>query len=592
MTKVRYQIALIDPVAHLVRVRLDFTPASADPAELSLPAWIPGSYMVRDYAKHLQPLSASDAKGSLRVQQLDKQRWQLAHRGLPVQVEYLVYAFDLSVRGNYLDDQLAALNPCALCLAVTDQTECPLELEITAPGLCDWQVATGLRRDAETGFLGQGFYHADHYQQLIDSPLLLGKLQCQQFDVAGVPHYMVLAGEPTADLPRLCTDLTDVCQRQLEVFGGLPADLTEYWFLSWVTDKGYGGLEHMNSTLLLLSHQDLPHPLRPEESTDAYRTFLGLCSHEYFHTWWVKRAKPAQFFPYQLHAEQYTAQLWLYEGFTSYFDDLALIRSGKIDLPQYLRLLEQNINKVQLVPAEAVQSVADSSFNAWTKYYKQDENAPNAVTSYYLKGSLIALCLQARLQASGLSLEALMQRAWQAFGVSGQGSQEQGFIELTQDYAGTAIAAELDAWVYQTAPLPLKQCLPLLGLAASFRARQHSKDWSGPGTLSYPPRDWGAATAAATDAVLVQQVLVGSAAHQAGLMAQDLIIAANHKKVNETTLLQVLADAEPGSLLSLHLFRRQRLLELKFPVLLAKESLMMLQADNAELMHSWLGVTA
>ncbi|WP_337843512.1 PDZ domain-containing protein [Rheinheimera sp.] len=590
MAKVRYQIELKDPVAHLIQVRLEFSPTTDDDMVLSLPAWIPGSYMIRDYAKHLQGLNACDPEGALPLRQLDKQSWRLSHRGLPVQLSYLVYAFDLSVRGNYLDDQLAALNPCALCLAVQGQTDAPLELTISAPQQRDWQVATGLQAADGTKFLGQGLYYAQTYQQLIDSPLLLGNLQCQQFMVAGIPHYMVLAGEPATDITRLCTDLTSICEAQVRVFGGLPADLTQYWFLSWVTDKGYGGLEHMNSTLLLLSHQDLPHPLRPDESTEAYRSFLGLCSHEYFHTWWVKRAKPAQFLPYQTDRELYTAQLWLYEGFTSYFDDLALVRSGKMTVAQYLTTLEQSINKVSLLPAESVQSVADSSFNAWTKYYKQDENAPNAVVSYYLKGSLIALCLQARLQQQGLSLEHLMQQAWLAFGASGKGSLEDDFVELTRHYAGHDVADALESWVHQAEPLPLEQCLTQLGLKVSYRARSHPKDWSGSAGSQYPARDFGAVTSGTAEGVQVLQVLLGSAAHKAGLMAQDLIIAANHKKVTEASLLQALADTEPGRTLTLHLFRRQRLIELQLPVVLAAESLRMLQTQHAETVQRWFGV--
>jgi predicted metalloprotease with PDZ domain len=375
------------------------------------------------------------------------------------------------------------------------------------------------------------------------------------------------------------------------VFGGLPADLNQYWFLCWVTDAGYGGLEHHNSTLLLLTHQDLPNAQRPDENTADYQNLLGLCSHEYFHTWWVKRAKPSLFLPYQLQSEQYTSQLWLYEGFTSYYDDLALVRCGLLTQEQYFTALEKTINRVQLSPSEHVQSVADSSFNAWTKYYKQDENAVNAVVSYYTKGSLIALCLDALLRSKGKTLDALMQLAWRSYGEPALGSSEQQFIQLCADYAGKDTANQLYSWVHGTSALPLAELLPHLGLTTAKRQQEHSKDLSGSKAPAYPVRAFGAAFTATAEGLKITNVPLGSVAYKAGLMAQDQLIAINAVKATEQNFWRQLNQSKIGSVLTLHVFRKQRLVQLSMPVELALETLTYLQLVDQQKAVAWLGKT-
>lgn len=230
MTPLAYQLSITDITAHLVAVELRFTPQTNDSILLSLPSWIPGSYMVRDFAKHLHSIEAFDDAGVLMVQQLDKQSWQLNHNQHPLTVRYKVYAFDLSVRGCYLDDQLAILNPAALCLEVKGMEAEPINLTVVTPECLDWQVATGLTRGRGTQALNCGLYHADNYQQLIDTPLMLGKLDMAEFDVCGVPHYLVLAGHEQVDLERFKAELQRICLQQQQVFGGLPTDLKHYWF--------------------------------------------------------------------------------------------------------------------------------------------------------------------------------------------------------------------------------------------------------------------------------------------------------------------------------------------------------------------------
>ena len=596
MQQVAFQLWIEDLTAHLIGVQLDFLPADANlsgsyqPVTLKLPAWIPGSYLIRNFARHLAAITACDAQGSLNVIAINKHSWQVQNRGLPITVCYQVYAFDLSVRACYVNDQVAVLNPAACCLGVEGLEHLPQR--VTVRPVADkplWQLATGLQRHDHTALLSFGDYQANDYQQLIDSPLLLGELTHRRFELAGISHHLIFAGAVLADLARIEQDLLLICQQQAAVFGGLPADLKEYWFLNWIVDSGYGGLEHHNSTLLLCNRYDLPNPQLPQELTEDYQNYLALCSHEYFHTWWVKRAKPATFLNYQLDAEQYTSQLWLYEGFTSYYDDLALLRAGLIQLPQYLTTLSKTISRVNRAPSNSRQSLADSSFTAWTKFYQQDENAINSVVSYYGKGSLVALCLDAQLRSDDLSLDGLMQRCWQQFGVSGAGSSEQAFFEQLRHYSqNDELVQRCKDWVYGTEPLPLEASLLILGISLQWRAAETNKDLSGPAQALQPVRDFGALYQANTEGLQLSAVPIGSAAYLAGLMVGDLVIAIGNLKATEQNFQQLLQRLPLGDSLPLHYFRQQRLLTTTLRLQAAPELIAWLQApEETTLQQLW-----
>lgn len=564
MTEVRYQLELADLAGHYLDVVVEFTPQDGTPVILSLPAWIPGSYMIRDFARHLLDIRAEDATGALALQQLDKQRWQIMPRTSAITVRYRLYAFDLSVRANYLTGDIAVINPAASCLQVHGQEQFRHVVSVLAgQAPAQWQLATGLPRAQGQSPLAFGDFIATNYAQLIDSPLLAGALDVASFQVDGIPHHVVLCGAVATDVQRIAADLAPLCQAQKQVFGALPADLTEYWFLTWVVDNGYGGLEHRNSTLLLCNRFDLPNPRLPEEYTEEYQNFLALCSHEYFHTWWVKRARPMPYLNYQLSAEQYSTQLWLYEGFTSYYDDLSLLRTGKLTLEQYLAGMAKTISRLERAPANLRQSLADSSFNAWTRFYRQDENAVNAVVSYYAKGSLVALCLDAHLHGLGLSLDGLMQRCWLHYGAAEDGSDEDTFFTLLAQYSQSpTLASTVESWVNTPTELPLVAAFEQLGLTLSWRQAEHQTDLSGaksPATISVEP---GLHFDVKADGLQITAVRNGSSAHRAGFSAGDLLIAVQGLKATEPTFKQMLNRNATGDTLQCHLFHQQRLLQL------------------------------
>lgn len=590
MNQVRYQLELLDFVSHYYRVTLEVTPCSVEPMRLRLPAWIPGSYMVRDFARNIQAMQVVNHQGTLPWHQVDKQTWQVAHGGSPFQLSYVVYAYDLSVRANYFNDEIAVVNPAACCLEVADCG--PLSLTVLPGGAPEhWQVATGLTRAENTAPLSFGEYVARDYAQLIDCPLLIGDIAVRSFVVAGVTHHHAVVGAWNADYDRVAEDLRRICDTQRQVFGELPADLNEYWFLTWVVDKGYGGLEHRNSTLLLCNRFDLPNPRAPEQLTDDYVTFLGLCSHEYFHTWWVKRARPKVFSHYQLDAEQYTDQLWLYEGFTSYFDDLALVHCGLINKQRYLTLLSETISRVERASNQHRQSLRASSFNAWTMYYKQDENAQNAVTNYYGKGSLVALCLEAQLQQRGLSLAGFMQACWQAYGRNESGSDWSLLAQILDGYTGdSSLSNLLWQWIDEAKPLPLVESLAALGVTMTSRAASNQQDVSGVKTFVVEPRGFGAWYEFKPEGMHISAVAEYSAAKQAGLMAGDIVIAAQGLKLSETSWREILQRTAADLPIELHLFRQQRLVCLTLPAESAAATVALLQftADQPQV-ERWLG---
>jgi predicted metalloprotease with PDZ domain len=590
MDQVRYQLSVSDITAHLLQVEIFFTPVDASPVTLSLAAWIPGSYFIRNFARHLQQLRAADKDGELAVTALDKHSWQLSHHGLPVRVSYQVYAFDLSVRACYINDEVAVINPAACCLAVEGQQQQPHVLQVLpVAGKAHWQLATGLTRAPATTRFSFGEYLANDYAELIDSPLLLGALQSSSFELAGVTHHLVFAGAVQADITRIARDLLPICQQQAKLFSGLPADLAEYWFLTWVVDQGYGGLEHQNSTLLMCNRFDLPNLQQPSQLTEEYQNYLALCSHEYFHTWWVKRAKPSSFLAYQLQAEQYTSQLWWYEGFTSYYDDLALLRAGVIDREQYLATLAKTISRVQRAPSNLAQSLADSSFTAWTKFYQQDENAINTVVSYYAKGSLLAMCLDAALRQRGLSLDGFMLQCWQDFGVNGTGSDEQAFFRQLNQYTKDDDFTELcRQWVEHPMALPLSTALQSLGINLEYRAAQSGKDLGGPAANFAHQKDFGALYQSQAEGLQINAVMQGSSAYQAGLMAGDILIAIAGLKATETTFVEMLSRHAVGTKLSLHWFRQQRLLTAELALQTAPLHIAQLSIADMALAQCWL----
>jgi predicted metalloprotease with PDZ domain len=432
---------------------------------VSLPVWIPGSYMVREFSKHLQGLKALQGQRACTLTQLNKNTWSVnCQSQKALTLRYQVHAFDSSVRAAFLDGQRGFFNGTSLLLRAHGLSDQAHELTLKAPkGTRGWQVATAMRPKS-VDKRGWGTYAAGSYDELIDAPFECGTFWSGQFVVGKVKHRLVVTGATAAfDGSRLLADAQRICSAAIEFWHGKQgrAPHQNYVFLLHAVEDGYGGLEHRNSTALICSRRDLP---RKNQSglSDGYVTLLGLISHEYFHTWNVKRLRPKEFETLDLEHENHTSLLWFFEGFTSYFDDWLLVKAGLIDAPHYLRLLGKTIASVQQTPGRRVQSVAQSSFDAWVKYYRQDENTPNATVSYYTKGSLVALCLDLSLRLEGSSLQAVMRGLWKR--CAGGPMSEADVLAELQKQTQRDWTQDLQNWVHSTRDLPLATLLRAHGV--------------------------------------------------------------------------------------------------------------------------------
>ncbi|THF58063.1 M61 family metallopeptidase [Pseudothauera rhizosphaerae] len=563
ISAVHYAIRPARPAAHLFELSL--TVAEPDPAgqRFSLPAWIPGSYMIREFARNIVAIRAETAGRAVALEKLDKHTWRAARvpAGAALTLHYEVYAWDLSVRGAHLDRTHGFFNGTSVFLRVhgRDNAPCTVDIQPPAePALADWRVITALPRARGKGAAkahGFGLYHAADYDELIDHPVEMGRFTLASFEAGGVPHDFAITGRHDCDTARLTADLARICAWQVKLFGA-PAPMDYYAFLATVVGDGYGGLEHRASTALLASRADLPYP-GMQGTSEGYRQFLGLCSHEYFHTWNVKRIKPAAFVPYDLAVENHTRLLWAFEGFTSYYDDLALVRSGVIGTDDYLALLGKTASNVLRTPGRLRQSVAESSFDAWTKYYRQDENAPNAIVSYYAKGALIALAVDLQLRAAsggGKSLDDVMRLLWQRFGQTGLGVPEDGIEAAVEEVGGKALARWLHRAVNGTDDLLLARLLKPFGIV-----------WKAEAAVAAP---WlGAKLAGGNGEAKLASVFDGGPAQRAGLSAGDVLVALDGLKVSASGLDAMLARRRGGEHVDIHAFRRDELM--RFEVELA-----------------------
>ncbi|MBV8664861.1 MAG: M61 family metallopeptidase [Burkholderiaceae bacterium] len=558
---IHYTIVPKDLAGHLFEVSLTVERPAPDGQLFSLPAWIPGSYMIREFARNIVQIRAETAGKKVALAKLDKHSWQAEPCRGPLHLRYEVYAWDLSVRAAHLDQTHGFFNGSSVFLQVHGQEHVPHVVDIVRP-LAEhcktWRVATALP-ELKARRYGFGTYVASDYDELIDHPVEMGDFQLGSFTAHGARHDVAITGRvANLDMARLTDDLRKICEEQIALFEpkSKRAPMQRYVFMAMALGDGYGGLEHRASTALMCARADLPVKGQAAMS-DGYRGFLGLCSHEYFHTWNVKRIKPARFAPYDLSVETYTPLLWLFEGFTSYYDDLMLVRSGAIDQEAYFKLLAKTINNVLRGSGRHKQSVAESSFDAWVKYYRQDENAPNAIVSYYTKGSLVALALDLtiRFETKGKkSLDDIMRALWEIYGRDfyapggGRGITEEDVDELFEQVSGLKLKRKLERWVRGTADLPLADLLTPFGVQLADTNKEAKPAL-------------GARTARSGNGCKLASVYEGGAAHRAGLSGGDLLVALDGLRVTASNLDTLLGRYRVGDTVAVHAFRRDELME-------------------------------
>ena len=555
---------------HLVDVSLTFT-ADTDAPSLWLPAWIPGSYLMREFARNITAVHyriMDDERSEVyRAIKTDKNTWQLPHAKAEqvVDVSYEVYCYDLSVRTAYVDQQRLYGNFTSLALAIEGQEQKAIEVDLILPAafLADKddsrvRLACGLEAiPSQSAKLRIYTLQADSYHELIDYPFEIAEQDTFDFIIQDdkhqtTSHHFYLAGKHSANMGRLQQDLTQICQTYLDWLGDAPFD--DYTFMTFASGQDYGGLEHINSTSLITPRRDLPNADEPKVPSADYQRFLGLCSHEYFHAWWVKTVRPDVMLDVDLRREAFTPLLWVFEGFTSYIDDFMLQASGVIDKANYLKLLTEQINRYYQTPGRAHQSVAESSFDAWIKLYRNDENTGNAGISYYNKGALVALCLDLTLLEKSDGRYRLFDVVKAFYEQAKQNDNQR--IGINSADMGTVIAQfiPLADWqdferryVNGVEELPMQELLAANGITVHSNTKE-TADKSLP---------WGMRCTETPAGLKVNQVRRASAAAKAGISAHDVIIALDGIKADSKQLAAVsMAQSETDC----HLFRRDELM--------------------------------
>jgi predicted metalloprotease with PDZ domain len=584
-----FSVSAPNPHDHLLHVEL--TLAGLDPAlphlDLSMPVWTPGSYMVREYSRHVQSLSASAPDhAALPASKLDKATWRVQTRGADsITVSYQVYAHELAVRTNHLDASHGFFNGPALYLYPRDLGCAPPT--VSFPNLPDgWQVFSGLDHLSSR----PGTFTAPSWDAFIDCPVELGPHEPITFDALGVPHHVVVWGRGNHEADRLAADLKRIVEANASFFGdALP--YPHYTFIIHLTPSGRGGLEHLNSTVLLCQRHDfcagpagtsLDADGQPD---DRYLEFLRLAAHEHFHAWNVKRIRPERLGPFDYQQENYTRDLWTVEGMTSYYELVCLRRAGLLPPKRFLDCLADSVKTLAAIPGRKLHSLEDSSFDAWIKLYRPDEHTRNSSVSYYLKGELVCFLLDAYIrQATGnnKSLDDVMSALWSSFVETGAGYAEGSYGAWVKQATGVDADQLIDALTRSTDEIDWPRWLAPVGLAldVTYKAGEAGA-WLGVNTRA--------------DGVGVASVLTGSPALQAGIYPGDELIAFDGFKLNAKSLDEHTRRKRPGDVATLHLFRREELVSVEVTLGAAPPDTYALKASQAAtpdavaVRDGWLG---
>jgi predicted metalloprotease with PDZ domain len=545
---VSYRVSMEKPHSHLFEVVAHFPPCGDAPV-LSLPVWTPGSYLVREYARHVQELQALTINDQpLRFERVNKRSVRVEAAGKAFRLRYKVYANELTVRTSHLDGSHGYFNGATLFFYSEELRGREHRVAVHPPD--GWRVTTALENQ------GMDYIAAD-YDELVDSPFEVGPHTPLHFTAAGVPHEVVIWGDPQLDKDKLLNDLSRIVETEARFFDGLP--MKRYVFLIYATDKGRGGLEHKASTALLF-------PRSGFTSQKGWEDFLTLATHEYFHLWNVKRIKPRALVPFNYGEENYTRLLWAFEGGTSYYDNLLVRRAGLMSPSRYLVRLGESFTALHTTPGRKVLPLGDASLLSWVKHYRPDENTPNSGISYYLKGEIVCALLDLtirRATADQKSFDDVLRLLWQRYGDE-SGVPEDGVENAACEVGGTQVKEFLQKAIHQTDDLDYG-VFAHVGLEARFRVRESPTDKGGAPPRSKPgedkPKGWLGVIPRGGNALA--SVLDGSPAMQAGIYNDDEVVALDGVKCDANGLVSRTEEKKPGDAITVTVFRRDRLQEVK-----------------------------
>jgi len=535
---IHYKLGMSQPWTHLFEVEVSYSglPRSGETFDLLLPVWRSGRYVVFDFAGDVQEFSAQDGKGSpLGWEKTDKMSWRIRKgSSTTVTATYKVYANEVNQRTKEMNDQGAFLDGSAVFMYADKYRGLPLTLTVTP--YRDWHVTTGLENAKGT----KNTLTSPTYDYLIDCPLFVGNQLDVEFEAGGKPHVLSVLGEGNYDTKIMVKDITKLVEANKELWGSLPYQ--RYVFMLHVSPRHGGGTEHINSTAM---------GTRPWgfTNTNSYNGFLGLVSHEYFHTWNVKQIRPKGISPYDWTKENYTKELWVSEGTTSYYTSRMMMRAGLSTPARYVDQLPGQIQGDRQKPGNKLQSATESSFDAWIKYWKQNEQAFNAETDYYDRGSDISLFLDLEIRNRSdnkASLDNVMKAMYERFPWNGTGFTVDDFRKVCDEFAGSSLKQFFDEHVYGTKPLEWEKVLLYAGLEAKSKTEQ--KAWFGAFIGGEPPR-------------IRWQVAAGSPAYIAGLDLNDEIIALNGYRVSANDFNTRIGEMKAGDVVKLTVMRSDQLRE-------------------------------
>ncbi len=546
MRPIRYEVRIPKPHTHLYHVDVTVRGVGEDAhVDMQLPAWTPGSYLIREYAQFIREVEARDADGNrLRVRKTNKATWRVDTNTVnQFTIRYQAYGHDLGVRQNHLDESHGFINPASLFMAPAGRLNDACELRVELPE--GWNVWCSLERPEAA----HAFFHAKDLDELYDSPLELGPHESWTFEAGGKPHELVIWGTPDVDVEQLCADMATIVEANAQMFGGeLPYE--RYLTILLLTDGARGGLEHRDSTALMYPRDGFGKPGESAPYTDdKYIDFLTLFAHEHFHVWNVKRIRPESLGPFDYTAENDTRDLWTIEGVTSYYQYLIMLRAGRISPAKFLDSIAKDIARMEGIPGRFVDSLEQAGFDAWIKLYRSHENNVNSTVSYYLKGALISLALDLEMREVSdgkASLDDLLRHLWVSY--SGEAGYPPNHYEVAASELAEAEMYEFFAtYVRGTEDPEWDDIFRPFGL----QLVRETEDgvWLGVTTQTHGSNQE------------VRQVLEGSPAHRGMISPGDLIVAVGGRAVPSSGLKDALARFQPGETITVHVFRRGELIE-------------------------------
>lgn len=509
-TDITFQVSFTEPQAHYADVEMNIHNVKTAEIVLKMPVWAPGSYLVREFAKNVEGFTVTASTQEIPFEKVSKNAWKINTKGKKsITVKYRVYSFEVSVRTSFVDASHAFLSPTGIFMYAEGSIQQPSTVRIIP--YKDWQkVSTAL-----TPVVGEKFtYRAENFDWLFDSPIEVGNQDVFEFNAAGVRHEVAMVGGGNYDKEKLKIDMAKIVESETAVFGENPNK--NYVFIVHNQQSGGGGLEHLNSTVLGASRDGYTNP-------KTYQSFLGLVAHEYFHLWNVKRLRPAALGPFDYDNENYTTNLWIAEGFTAYYDNIVVQRIGAYTANEWLNIIEDDINAVENRFGNKIQSLSESSFDAWIKSYRPNENTSNTTVSYYVKGSLIACLLDLEIinaSDARLSLDDAMRYAYNEFyKKKGRGYTDAEFKLVLEKFTKQNLDKFYADYINGTKPLNFDKYLSYAGFALTEQSAYKNKPYLGV-TLTKGTNE-------------IATVSRNTAAWNAGLNVKDEIIEINGERVND-----------------------------------------------------------